>query len=175
MLHVNKKNITSLCLNIFRIIIAAKSIFIPQLIIVKLCRHWFSNCTFLNIFWSIILYAFIKNKLSSSVDAIAISKIWNYHWPTDPLTVVPLKNTITTGILLRPCFSKTLARTTFLLESLQLKVIPEAKNPGQDVSLGYFVFGSSELMINHNTLIGILQNWKSQILGKGKSTPCQVA
>ena len=27
------------------------------------------------------------NKLASSVDTIAISKIWNYHWPTaDPLT-----------------------------------------------------------------------------------------
>ena len=26
------------------------------------------------------------NKLVSSVDAIANSKIWNYHWPTDSLT-----------------------------------------------------------------------------------------
>ena len=31
------------------------------------------------------------------------------------------------GVELRPCFSKILARTTFVLESLS-----EAKNPGQD-------------------------------------------
>ena len=54
---------------------------------------------------------------------------------------------IMTGVVLRPCFSKILARTTFVLESLS-----EAKNPGQDAFLGDFVFGSSELMINHNTV-----------------------
>ena len=48
-----------------------------------------------------------------------------------------------TGAELRPCFSKILARTTFVLESLC-----EAKYPGQDAFLADFVFRSSELMIN---------------------------
>ena len=40
------------------------------------------------------------------------------------------------------CFSKILARTTFVLVSLL-----EGENPGRDAILGHFVFGSSELMI----------------------------
>ena len=47
-----------------------------------------------------------------------------------------------TKLELGPCFSKILARTTFVPVSL-----PEAKNPGEDAFLGHFVFGSSELMI----------------------------
>ena len=42
------------------------------------------------------------------------------------------------GLLPDPCFSKILARTTFVLVSL-----PEAKNPGQDAIFGDFVFESS--------------------------------
>ena len=46
------------------------------------------------------------------------------------------------GVVLGPCFSKILARTTFVLIFL-----PEAKNTSQDAILRNFVFGSSELMI----------------------------
>ena len=42
------------------------------------------------------------------------------------------------GVPPSPCFSKILARTTFVLVSL-----PEAKNPGQDAIFGDFVFESS--------------------------------
>ena len=53
------------------------------------------------------------------------------HWPC--LHVISSGPNITqkTGLLLSPCFSNFLTRTTFVLESLL-----EAKNPGQDAFLG---------------------------------------
>ena len=56
-------------------------------------------------------------------------------------------------VLLSPCFSNFLSRTTSVLESL-----PEATNPGQDAIFGDFVFNSSN-SCNYSLIQGGFFNW----------------